>query len=122
MLGPQDNTEEQADASKMKAENTPHATLMLPVDDADLNRLAVARSLDIDSFNKIKENRERIDQVIQWAKLRGAKNQTDLVIEIKQLKNILGSPNLMDMVVFTGLDIQRMETAKQMNKLIPKHA
>ena len=122
MLGPQDITKEQAEASKEKTENTPHATLMLPVDEADLNRLAVARSLDIDSFDKIKENRERIDHVIHWAKLRGAKNQEDLIIEIKQLKNILGSPNLMDMVVFTGLDIQRMETAKRMNKLIPKHA
>ena len=64
MLGPQDITKEQAEASKEKTENTPHATLMLPVDEADLHRLAVARSLDIDSVDTIKENRERVDHVI----------------------------------------------------------
>lgn len=90
----------------------------MPLEPGDLDKLVVGRVLDIENFDKMKEHGERIEQIIHWAKLRGAKDLTGIVAEIKRAKNMLGSANIQEMVVFTGLDIQRIETVKEMNKFV----
>lgn len=119
MLGPQDIKE--ADVKESEEAEKPQPEVMLrPVDDAELDRIAVARSLGIEGFKDMKNYTRQLDVLIKWANQRGAKDKIDMLGNIKQMQGLIGYVTIHDMVVWAHLDMERMETVTKMAKFVKK--
>lgn len=77
---------------------------------------AIAHSLGVDKMSDIKAHQDRLRRVHEWATLRGAKSLTDIVAEIQSLRNRVGNPNIYNLSVYAGLELERMQLEQKMRQ------
>lgn len=101
-----------------KLEPKPETPAMLNtqvVEEAELH--AIAHSLGIDKMSEMKRFQDQLGRVYEWAKLRGASSLTEMVTEINSLRNRVGNPNIYNLSVYAGLELERMRLEGQMKKM-----
>lgn len=108
MLGPQDTHEEVVEQPQAE-----QATLMKEHTPDDLDRVFLARALNMDKLDDMKDHERRLDKILLWAKEKGAKTEVDLMAEINGLRNRLGNPNIYAISVYVGLEMQKIALEKQ---------
>lgn len=84
------------------------------IEEAELH--AIAHSLGVDKLSEMKAHQDRLKRVYEWATLRGAKSLTDIVAEIQSLRSRVGSPNIYNLSVYAGLELERMTLDQKMRK------
>lgn len=90
------------------------------VDEFDKN--AVAKALGFDKFSSIKKYNHQIERLIEWAKMKGAKDHIDIVDSIKKLANRVGSPPLgtniaQHLSTYAYLEMERLKIDKQLREM-----
>lgn len=91
-------------------------------DSRQLDRLAVGRSLNIEDIQDMERHQNRLDNIIDWAKAKGAKSREDYIAELAHLRTKIGNPSIFDVSVYVGLEMEHMATEKQFNVLAQKKA
>lgn len=87
------------------------------IDARDLDMLAVGRAVGMETLEHIKKNEGRVQQVMEWARQKGATDQLGYVAEVKGLMHRLGTRSIHDLYVYTRLDMDRMATESKMRKM-----
>ena len=87
----------------------------------ELDRLAVGRSLGIEDIQDMERHQNRIDKIIDWAKMKGATSQDDYVIELNHLRNKIGSPTIFDLSVYINLEMEHLQEEAALKDLQAKH-
>lgn len=87
----------------------------------DITTTQVARALGLERHADIKKYQDQIKRLIDWAKEKGSKDDTDIVWSIKQLGNKVGSPKLgnnwaQHLSQYAYLEMERMKLDKQLNE------
>jgi hypothetical protein len=90
----------------------------------EFNRNAVARALNLKDYGEIKKNQDQIKRLIEWAKVKGAKDYTDITNSIKELANRVGSPKLgnnwaQHLSQYAYLEMERMKIDEQLREMEP---
>jgi len=88
----------------------------------ELTRDQVGKALGLKNFPEIKKNQDQIKRLIDWAYAKGAKDTTDVVWNIKQLANRIGSPKLgnnwpQHLATYAYLEMQRLEIDKSLREM-----
>lgn len=115
MLGPQDTHEEVVEQNPVE-----QTTLMKEHTPDDIDRIFLARALNMDKLDDIKDHERRLDKILLWAKEKGANTEVDLMAEINGLRNRLGNPNIYAISVYVGLEMQKIALEKEEREVADK--
>lgn len=90
----------------------------------DFERTAVARALNIDGFGDMKKYQDQIKRLIDWARSKGAKDTTDVVWNVKQLANRVGSPKIgnnwaQHLSAYAYLEMEKMKIEGELREMEP---
>lgn len=85
-------------------------------------KLRVGRSLGLDKFSDVKKYQHNIERLIDWGKEKGAKDAEDLIWNIRQLANRVGSAPLgqnttQHLSTYAYLEMERMKIDKQLEEM-----
>ena len=98
------------------------ATPIVQDDSRQLDRLAIGRSLHIEDIQDMERHQNRLDRIIEWAKLKGAKSQNDYIAELAHLRTKIGNPSIFDVSVYVNIEMEHLATERQLNELTQKKA
>ena len=85
-------------------------------------KLAVGKALGITDLGEIDKNQHQIERLIEWAQMKGAKDDMDIVWSIKQLANRVGSPGLgnnwaQHLSTYAYLEMEKLKIDKQLREI-----
>ena len=86
-------------------------------DSKSLDRLAIGRSLQIEDIEDMERHQGRLDKIIEWAEMKGAKNRDDYIAELAHLRTKIGNPSIFDLSVYVSLEMEHMATEKALDAL-----
>lgn len=89
---------------------------------SDLDRLAVGRSLQIEDFSDMEKHQNRLDRIIEWAQMKGAKDTTGYLAELASLRNRIGNPSIYDLSAYLQVEMEDMQLKQQRKTLDEKEA
>lgn len=85
------------------------------VQEAELH--AIAHSLGVDKLSEMKQFKDQLARVYEWAKLKGADSLSDMIVEINGLRSRVGNPNIFNLSVYAGLELERLRLEEKMKKM-----
>lgn len=119
MQGPYDKIEQETDEPTPLEGNQPMQHIP---SNEELERLMIARTLELEGKEEMIEHQDRIKKLQEYARARGASDISDIVNELRSLRNRLGhGANIHEMVVYANLEMNRLELQSKMDKMEATH-
>lgn len=83
----------------------------------DFERSEIAHVFNIESKDGLKKHAERIDRMMEWARLKGAKDKYGIIAEINNLKSRIGGfRTLYDYSTYVYWEMERMKADENIAK------
>lgn len=88
----------------------------------DSLKMKVGEELGLKDFGDIKKNQHAVERIIEWARMKGAKDSSDLLWNVRQLANRVGSSPLgqslaKHLSTYAYLEMERLKLDKELKNM-----
>lgn len=92
-----------------------------PVTD-EYERMSIGKAVGLKDFPEVRKYAHQIDRLMEWARVKGAKDSEDMVWQIRQLANRVGGPTIgnnwaQHLSTYAYLEMEKLKIDKQLKEI-----